>query len=552
MATLAVEPVATGWESYASGSAIEHFRWWCETYCVQSIDQFAGQPLTLEPFQLDFMGEALSVDADDLPLWKSCVLVLPRKNGKSSLLAAYAIYMLMHDEGSPEILLAASSDKQAGRLFDYVKSFVRQSAFLRDQLHIRDYIGEIARKDGEGKLLRMSSSPERLHGYNPSLVICDELAQWLAPGLRRAWAALTTGGGARKASQTFTITTAGEAQTRKESILGRLIDRNEADGELANPHHGLTISRNFAGQTLVHNFSAATTDPNNLEAIKQANPASWITTDYLARQAANPELTREEFLQLHGCVWVEAAESWIKHAAWDALECIGLEIHDGAEVYVGIDAAFSQDCTAVGLSWRLDTDDEPPIYGVTSHVWSPKRENPAHEYSAGGLLDNRVIVPFLQELAKRVRIVEVVYDRRYFDTIAIMLDEVGFRIADAWSNADFRAQAWKSLEDGITGRTIAHNGDPVLATHVTNAQAEHLDSGIKVSKLRGNRSRKIDALVAVAMAHWRAARSDGGWSKWNDRDFVPGEGVDPSDGVGDDLESAKLAYAARAYQDEDD
>ncbi len=50
------------WEEYAIGSRVEHFAWWCETYLEQSIDQFAGLPLTLEPFQLEIMGEALATN----------------------------------------------------------------------------------------------------------------------------------------------------------------------------------------------------------------------------------------------------------------------------------------------------------------------------------------------------------------------------------------------------------------------------------------------------------------------------------------------------------
>ena len=61
------------WEEYASGSRIDHFAWWCETYLVQSIDQFAGLPLRLEDWQLEFMGEALATN-DPLgaePSWNS-------------------------------------------------------------------------------------------------------------------------------------------------------------------------------------------------------------------------------------------------------------------------------------------------------------------------------------------------------------------------------------------------------------------------------------------------------------------------------------------------
>jgi phage terminase large subunit-like protein len=59
-----------------------------------------------------------------------------------------------------------------------------------------------------------------LYGYSPTLVVCDELAFWTTPSLRRAYAALTSGGGARSAPRTFTITTAGEASHRHDSLLG--------------------------------------------------------------------------------------------------------------------------------------------------------------------------------------------------------------------------------------------------------------------------------------------------------------------------------------------
>ena len=80
----------------------------------------------LEPWQLDFFEEALAVDSQIRPYWSSVALVVSRKNGKTAMLAALAVYRLLEDEGQPEILLAAASDKQAGRLFDAVLSYLRR------------------------------------------------------------------------------------------------------------------------------------------------------------------------------------------------------------------------------------------------------------------------------------------------------------------------------------------------------------------------------------------------------------------------------------------
>jgi phage terminase large subunit-like protein len=97
---------------------VDHFAASCESL-TQSDDRWEGQPLNLEPWQRRFWREAL----ED---WRSVVLIVARKNGKTSMLAAYALYELVYGEGRPEILLAAASDRQAGRLFDAAARFVRR------------------------------------------------------------------------------------------------------------------------------------------------------------------------------------------------------------------------------------------------------------------------------------------------------------------------------------------------------------------------------------------------------------------------------------------
>ena len=485
---------------YAVATRGEHFAWWAKTYCEQSVDSFAGTPLTMEPWQCDFLDEALAVGDDDAPTWSSVVLVVPRKQGKTTMLAAYALWHLLEHEQSPEVLLSASSDRQAGRLFEAAMNFVRRNEYLRSQVHVREYMGEISRVDGQGKILRMSSDPERLHGYNPSLVVVDELHAWQAPRLRRAWAALTTAGGARKSAQVFTISTAGESHTRETGILGRLIDGNERQSDLEK-RNALTISRNFAGRTLVWKYEAKTTDPFDTPAIKAANPASWITEEYLAKQAANPELSPDEFLQLHACVWSSGSRrAWIPRAQWQALEVPGLTIPEGTDLFVGIDAALNDDCLAVAYAWRIPDSDR---IGVKCHVIGARRGVACHELVAERSMDPRIAIEVVHDLAKNHRIREIAYDPNRFELAARILDEDGFRVADAWGKRANQTRAWAAWYDGVTTQRLAHDGDLVLAEHVTHAEAEHAEAGWRVRKIRGQGSVKIDALVAAAMAAWR-------------------------------------------------
>jgi phage terminase large subunit-like protein len=471
----------------------EDFAEWCSNFLVQSTDQFAGKPLVLEKWQLDFIREALATrDEDGLePVWRSVALIVSRKNGKTAMLAAYALFRLLNDETQPEILLAAASDKQAGRLFDACMQYIRQNTLLADQLVLRDYIGEIARADGGGKILRMASSADNLHGYNPSLVVCDELHAWTKPSQRKAWAALTTGGGARKNTQVFTITTAGDASDREAGILGRMINRNEAVGDVERLD-GLTISRNFDAATLVYNYSAPTKDPSDTAAMKLANPASWITTDFLARQAANPELSAEEVLQLHGCVWVSGGNAWIQPEWWNNAIERDVMIPDGARVSLGVDIGIIHDASAVVVAWQRP-DDERVV--LEARVWTPR---PGQNVQLGDVEDH------IRALAQRLNVAGVFYDPRFFEASSQRLDDEGIVMVNMPQNSATMANAYQTFYSMMSEGQLVHAGnDEVFTQHVLSTGAVLSDRGWRVSKMR--QTQRIDALVAAVMATYGAA-----------------------------------------------
>jgi hypothetical protein len=111
-------PPKKRWLAYAAGSEVDHFAKFCREHLVQSEDRWEGKPLVLEPWQRRMLGEALAFDSDGWPTWRSVFIVAPRKNGKTAALASLSLNRLLTSAGRPEILLAAPSDRVAGRLFD--------------------------------------------------------------------------------------------------------------------------------------------------------------------------------------------------------------------------------------------------------------------------------------------------------------------------------------------------------------------------------------------------------------------------------------------------
>jgi len=499
---------------YADATRVDHFAWWCRENCVQSIGQFAGEPLELEDWQYRFLAEAMAVDEAGNPYWRFVTLLVPRKNGKTTLLAARAAYELDVEDDEPEVLLAAASDKQAGRLFDGASGFLKRAPGLRGRFHFRDYIGEIAKVGSPGKILRMATKAATLHGYSPSLGIVDELHAWTAPSAREAFAALTTAGGARKRTQVFVITTAGDGDERETSILGSLVDRNEADGEVESVP-GLTISRNHAARTLVYNYSAPTMDPRDVVAMKLANPSSWITEEYLERQAADPALTTAQVLQLHGCVWASGDDAFVTLEEWRAMADPAVTeaaFHDGATVCLGFDGSRTYDTTVVGYAARAEGDK----VAVGCHVFAARREAPHHTLHQGGKIRMADFEKHVEALFSRWRIEDAAYDPRYLQRSAELLEEriPGARLAVVEPQSKLMRDAlacfYRLAKDG----RLVHDGDPVMAAHVAAARASQDEKGWVIQKR--HQSRPIDALIAIVLAVWRVDVTSNQAEPWSD------------------------------------
>jgi phage terminase large subunit-like protein len=468
---------------------------WCKRYLIQSVDRWAGLPLELEGFQREVVKEALARDGDAFR-WKTVVLALPRKNGKTNLLAAYALFRLLSDSGQPEILLAAASDKQAGRLFDAVCSFVYQSPELQEHVHMRAYVGEIARRDGGGKILRMASDPATLHGYNPSLVVADELHAWTKPSQRKGWAALTTGGGGRRLTQVVVISTAGSAEERREGILGQLIDGNEEAGELEQ-RPGLTISRNHDAGVLVFNYSAPTNDPLDIDSLLLANPASWIDADYLRRQAESPELTPAETLQYHGNVWAAGTKAWLPPGAWDELANPWHGVPDGVDIVLGFDGSYNQDATAlVGC-----TCEETPHVFVVS-LW----ERPTG--AKGWVVPRAEVDEAVRRALERWNVLELACDPPgWYEQIDQWASDYGSPPVIQVRTQETRvmSELCSRFYSAVVTHALTHDGHPRLAAHLANAIVRERPEGAVIAKQDRHSLKKIDLAIAAVLAFGRAS-----------------------------------------------
>src|SRR5262245_52068602 len=168
---------------------------------------FAGQTFKLRPWQKRLVKQLFKKRKDGLRQYRTALLMLPRKNGKTELAAAIALYGLLADgEAGAEVYSAAADRDQASLVFNVAAQMVRNNPELDGACYIVDSQKRIVHRPSGSVYRAISAEAHRQHGFNASLVVYDELHA--APN-RELYDVLSTSMGARTQPLFLVISTAG-------------------------------------------------------------------------------------------------------------------------------------------------------------------------------------------------------------------------------------------------------------------------------------------------------------------------------------------------------
>lgn len=440
----------------------------------------AGQPLTLTEWQQWLVRALLERNAKDHPnagrlRYKRALIGLPRKNGKSLVGSALALYGLLAGEAGAEVYSAAGDRQQARIVFEEAKQQILQSPSLMGECKIyRDAI-EVPSTNAIYRVL--SSDGKLAHGLNPSLVIFDEL--WVQRN-DDLWDALTLGSGARLDPLVVAITTAG---FDLDSLCGKLYQ------------YGKQV---VAGDILDDQFgfwwweAAADCDVHDEKQWRIANPnlpLGLLDLDDLrvsARQTAEASHRRFRLNQ-----WTRSAESWLPAGAWE--NCNDPEaatINPYEPCWVGIDMALKHD--SIGIVIAQPHDDGR--IGLRAKIFHPDQ----------GAFDVHAVEAYLRELHNELNVQEFAYDPAFFQRSAEVLYDDGLPMVEFPQSSQRMIPACGTTYELIVSKKLAHGGSPMFTDQVLSAAQRMTENGWRLSK--GKSRRKIDACIAMVMAVDRATR----------------------------------------------
>jgi phage terminase large subunit-like protein len=424
--------------------------------------------LRVEPFQVQIVREVFSERRETLVL-------LPRGNGKSTLLAAIGLWHLLSAK-QPQVAVGAASREQAAVLFDIARGMASHPAIASRV--------EITRREirtPAGWLKVVASDGPKQHGLILSLAIVDELHAHRDAEL---YTALRTGMLKRKDARMVTIST---AASDEETALGEVRERALRQPQVAQKR---VFTRAVGPHLALLEWALPDdADIDDMQVVKEANPASWLSEADLAEQReAVHELA---FRRYHCNQWVASTESAIAPAEWAGCASEDCEIPQGADdVHIGVDLGLKWDSTAFVPIWRTE-DGKVRVHAPAILV--PPRD--------GTSLDFEEVFATAEVMRERWPSCVFVLDPEAGgELLAQRIDaELGGVVMTHSQKATPMCKASQLLAETIATGGLEHPNDAQLNRHVLSAAARFYGVGWRFVKQKA-RPLPIDACVALAMA----------------------------------------------------
>jgi phage terminase large subunit-like protein len=454
------------------------------------------------------------IKPDGYRQFNTAYVEIPKKQGKSELAAAVALYLLCGDfEERAEVYGCAADRQQAGIVFSVAADMVRLSPALAKRVKILESQKRLVYRPTNSVYQVLSAEAYSKHGFSISGLVFDELHT--QPN-RKLFDVMTKGSGdARKQPLFFLITTAGDDT---HSVCYE--QHQKAEGILT----GAKIDPTFYPVIFGADMDADWTDE---EVLKKANPSLGVTVDIDKVRAAcesakqNPA-EENSFRQLRLCQWVKQSVRWMNMQAWDKCAfTVNTEELKGRVCYGGLDLSSTNDITAFVLVFPPLDDDEPfcvlPFFWLPEDTveWRVRRDSVPYDVwqkqglfniTEGNVVDYAAVEQKIVELSEIYNIREVCYDRWGATQMSQNLERSGLTVVPFGQGFASMSPPTKELMRLVLTQKIAHGGHAVLRWMADNIFVRTDPAGnIKVDKEKS--AEKVDGIVALIMALDRAIRN---------------------------------------------
>lgn len=483
-----------------------------ERFCRHSKGKWIGQPVRLELWQKAMLQAVFGFVHKETG-YRRCrefVLLVGRKNGKSTLLAGIGLYMLIGDgEGGAETYCVATKRDQARIVFSEAVNMVSQSPALRK--HLKKRKTDLYFPVAFGKFEPLASESNSLDGLNSHCVIIDELhaikdrnlydvmRQSMTARTQPLLAMITTAGFVRECiyddiyDYACRVLDGVVEDERFLAFLYELDDRSEwvdfRAWEKANP--GLGAIKSY--EELAANVERAKNDANFLPTVltKDFNVRETSAGTWLTFEEANNEATfsMDEIRDTYAIGGVDLS------ATTDLTAAAILVMRPDGQLYALVQGFMPGDT----IEQRAKEDKVPYDRWVERGLITP---------CPGNRVDYRYVTDWFIKLREEYDISAywVGYDSWNSPAwVEDMESRLGYErkrdLIPVIMGAKTLSAPMKELRADLGAKRINYNNNPLLKWALTNLAVE-VDKNENIRPVKGtNKRQRIDPAVALIIAY---------------------------------------------------
>ena len=520
------------WDADAALHAIN----WIETFCHLAGGEHEGALFLLQGWQAFVVGSLFGwKKRDGFRRFRVGYIETGKGNGKSPILAAVGLYMLMADgEARAEVYAVATKKDQAMVLFRDAVAMVDQSPELAARLEKSGAAGRewnLAFHKTASFFRAISSEDNGHSGPRPHCALIDEIHEHRTATVVDMMRAGTKG---RRQALILMITNSGSS---RESVAWHQHEYAEKvlDGTQANDAFFAYVCQLDPcaacladGKTQPQEGCEDCDDWRDPAVWPKANPNLGVSIqrEYLAelvREAEGMPSKQGIVRRLNFCIWTEGQDRWIDVEVWDAC---GAPVDEarlrGRRCFGGLDLSSTTDLTAFVLAFPPSSLDDEPAVDVLAWYWCPKegvlkrakRDKVPYdlwmregllEATPGDIIDYAHIEAKILDVAERYELVEVGYDPYNALQLVTSLAGQGLTMAPVRQGILTLSAPTKALEVRLGNRTLRHGAHAMLRWNAGNAAAVTDPQGNK-KLVKGSETARIDGLAALVNAFERMAR----------------------------------------------
>lgn len=474
---------------------------------------FYGVPVKLLLFQKAFIELVFSFKERDAGVdrFTYILLLIGRKNGKTTLNAWIALCYLLIYKGGMDIFTASNDERQSGLTFDEMKRTAK--LFDPEEQYLHMNLRNIENLRNFSKVSKMSSRQKNIEGFNIDFAILDESNMLVDDTLPNS---LLQSMSIKKNPKLVNITTQGFVN---DGYLDKTLDYcyRIIDGEEPEATHILPLLYEQDSEQEIYR------DPRTWQ---KSNPTlgEVKTEDYLRKrllESQNDKASRMFTLCKDFNIKQNNAEAWLAVEDYDyPQEVHSLDEFKGAIGIGAVDLSETTDLTCAKVMLFRKGDNVKyvftkyfiPEYKITSDSSAMNDINAGAKYKEwakaghvhvceGTDIDLTEVARWFNELQRRygIRIVCIGYDQRFSKPF---LEAVRADCELVYQNKKTLSTAMKLAERELKARLVNYCGNPVDKWNLGNASIEVDNFGdCQAVKIKNNPSMRIDGAVTLIILY---------------------------------------------------